>query len=177
MDGPPAGENRATLSLLGSCKKNEILLMKFDVVLVPVDFSAVSNAVYSAAAELASGLGAKVVVLNVTEPEVDYVGMAPPQAFSNADEVITRGAEAALRVAQEFFEEKSVRVETLHLMGPIVPTILAEAGRQNAGMIVIGSHGHGAIYTILVGSVAEGVIRHANIPVLVVPDVRSGQKD
>ena len=45
--------------------------MKFDVVLVPVDFSAVSNTVYSAAAELASRLGAKVVVLNVTEPEVD----------------------------------------------------------------------------------------------------------
>jgi nucleotide-binding universal stress UspA family protein len=151
--------------------------MKFDVVLVPVDFSAVSNTVYSAAAELALRLGAKVVVLNVTEPEVDYVGMAPPQAFSSADEIITKGAEAALRVAKEFFEEKSVQVETLHLIGPIVPAILAEAGRQNAGMIVLGSHGHGAIYTILVGSVAEGVIRHAKIPVLVVPYVRNGKKE
>ena len=82
-----------------------------------------------------------------------------------------------MRVAKEFFEEKSVQVETLHLIGPIVPAILAEAGRQNAGMIVLGSHGHGAIYTILVGSVAEGVIRHAKIPVLVVPYVRNGKKE
>jgi nucleotide-binding universal stress UspA family protein len=36
---------------------------------------------------------------------------------------------------------------------------------------VVGSHGHGSLYNLLVGSVAEGVIRHAGVPVVVVPGV------
>jgi hypothetical protein len=42
-------------------------------------------------------------------------------------------------------------------------------------MVVLGSHGHGAFYNLIVGSVAEGVIRHSKVPVLVVP-VRAGKK-
>jgi nucleotide-binding universal stress UspA family protein len=146
--------------------------MKFEGLLVAVDFSEVSHSVYEVAAELAAHLGARVRVLNVTEPEVDYVGMAPPQAMTTADEIITRGALAALKAAQEIFEQRGIRVETSHRMGPVVSVILAEREQSGAGLIVLGSHGHGAVYSLIVGSVAQGVIRHAPVPVVVVPDLR-----
>ena len=147
--------------------------MKLETFLVPVDFSAVTNAVYETAAELALRTGAHVVVLKVTEPELDYVGMAPPQPYATAADLVTQSAEASLRVAQEFFAQHSVQVETMHRVGPVVSVILAEAEKRAADLIVLGSHGHGAIYNLLLGSVAEGVIRSSKIPVVVVPDLRA----
>ena len=59
--------------------------------------------------------------------------------------------------------------DELHIQGPIVEKILHEAGEQQADMIVIGSHGHGALYDLLVGTVTQGVIKSATCPVVVVP--------
>ena len=53
--------------------------------------------------------------------------------------------------------------------GPTIETIIEEAGRLKVDMIVVGSHGHGAMYQLLVGSVSEGVLHRATCPVLVVP--------
>ncbi|MCX8512317.1 MAG: universal stress protein, partial [Chthoniobacteraceae bacterium] len=49
----------------------------FETILVAVDFSEVSKQVYEVAANLAQRLRAKVVVLNVSEPQLDYVGLLP----------------------------------------------------------------------------------------------------
>ncbi|MEW5940915.1 MAG: universal stress protein [Chloroflexota bacterium] len=57
----------------------------------------------------------------------------------------------------------------LVVQGATVETILNEASKLEADMIVVGSHGHGALYQLLVGSVCEGVLRKAACPVLVVP--------
>ena len=51
----------------------------------------------------------------------------------------------------------------------MVESILKEADKVNAEMIITGSHGHGAVYDILVGSVSAGIIKYSKIPVLVVP--------
>ena len=48
-------------------------------------------------------------------------------------------------------------------------TILAEATKLDADMIVIGTHGHGAMYRLLVGSVSEGVLHKSKCPILVIP--------
>jgi nucleotide-binding universal stress UspA family protein len=60
-------------------------------------------------------------------------------------------------------------VTALHIQGPIVEKILSEVKEQQADLIVMGSHGHGAIYDLLVGSVTHGVIKEAHCPVDVVP--------
>lgn len=143
--------------------------MKVELILVAVDFSPVSNAVYAVAREIAAHLGARILVLNVTEPEVDYVGMAPPQAYILGEESVRKAAEARLAAAREPFVEAGVSVEVLHRWGPPVTTILEEVDRTGAGLVILGSHGHGAIFNLLVGSVAEGVLRHSRVPVLLVP--------
>jgi nucleotide-binding universal stress UspA family protein len=143
--------------------------MGLEVMVVAVDFSEVAARVYEAAADLADRLRARVVVVNITEPQVDLVGMAPPQAYTSAEGEVKKLAEAKLNVARGLFEARSIQVETVHEWGPVVHCILDKVAKYGAGLVVIGSHGHGALYNLLVGSVAEGVIRHSPVPVVVVP--------
>jgi len=149
--------------------------MNTKLVLTAVDFSPVSDEVCRVAADLAANIGARAVVLHVSEPEVDYVGVAPPELFPLNQETAVKVIEGRLRAAREIFEARSVSAEVLHLWGPIVGTIISELERNQADMVVLGSHGHGAFYNLIVGSVAEGVIRHSKVPVLVVP-VHAGEK-
>jgi len=57
----------------------------------------------------------------------------------------------------------------LLLQGATIATVLTEADRLEANLLVIGSHGHGAVYDLLVGSVSEGLVRRSKRPMLVVP--------
>ena len=54
----------------------------------------------------------------------------------------------------------------------VAKLILEEAERLEAEVIIMGSHGHGALYDLIVGSVTEGVLRKAKCPVLVLPSKR-----
>jgi nucleotide-binding universal stress UspA family protein len=47
--------------------------------------------------------------------------------------------------------------------------VLSEARRLEVELIVVGSHGHGLLFDALLGSVSAAVLRHAEVPVLVVP--------
>ena len=53
-----------------------------------------------------------------------------------------------------------------------VDLILQTCKEESADLIVVGSHGHGAVYNLLVGSVTAGVLKSAKCPVLVVPSPR-----
>jgi nucleotide-binding universal stress UspA family protein len=57
----------------------------------------------------------------------------------------------------------------LLVQGPTVETILEEATRLNADLIILGSHGRGAAIQLLVGSVSGGVLQKSKCPVLIVP--------
>jgi nucleotide-binding universal stress UspA family protein len=65
--------------------------------------------------------------------------------------------------------QDGIEVQAMHIQGPSVEKILHEAGEQQAAWIVMGSHGHGALYELLVGSVTHGVMKGARCPVVVVP--------
>jgi nucleotide-binding universal stress UspA family protein len=147
--------------------------MKLDVLLVAVDFSVVSESVYEVAADLAARLSSRVVILNVSEPQIDYAGMASPQAYLGADDEVQKIVEARLNVAREKFEARGLPAVVEHQWGQVVTSILERIEKWDAGLVLVGSHGHGAMYNLLVGSVAEGVIRHSPVPVLVVPDLKA----
>ncbi len=64
---------------------------------------------------------------------------------------------------------KRCPVQTAQLTGQPVGAILARAAATKAAFIVMGSHGHGAVFDLLVGSTTHGILRKARCPVLVVP--------
>jgi len=83
-------------------------------------------------------------------------------------------------VLREYFGAEGLRgdgvdVTALMLQGATVATLLAQAERLEADLVVLGSHGHRPIYDLLIGSVAEGVVRAGKLPVLLVPAQRATQ--
>jgi nucleotide-binding universal stress UspA family protein len=67
-------------------------------------------------------------------------------------------------------------VETQLVNGPPVLEILDAARKLDATYIVIGSHGHNAIYDLLVGTTTHGVLRKVSCPVVVVPPPQRAKK-
>ncbi len=60
-------------------------------------------------------------------------------------------------------------VETAVLQGQPLHTILEYTNEVDADLLVLGSHGHGFLGSLLLGSVAEGCVRKATIPALIIP--------
>jgi nucleotide-binding universal stress UspA family protein len=144
--------------------------MNLQTILVPLDFSDVSSRVVEYAVSMAKSFGGRVILLHVAEPEPDFVGFdAGPQVVRAVTALDIRTEHRQLEEYKHRLAESGVEVTAMHIQGPLTDKVLQQAEEQNADLIVMGSHGHGALYHLLVGSVTAGVVRGAKCPVLVVP--------
>jgi nucleotide-binding universal stress UspA family protein len=139
-------------------------------VLVPVDFSPSSRAALEYAAFVADAFGATVVVLHVWEPP-GYVGPDTlallPVAAAQPGWEETRGE--VLREVEAFLGPAGARPRRLEVRveaGEPSDVILAAAAKGGADLVVIGTHGRTGLTRLLLGSVAEAVLRRAPCPVL-----------
>jgi nucleotide-binding universal stress UspA family protein len=139
-------------------------------ILVPIDFSDVTPRVVETARSMARAFAARLVLLHVSEPEPDFIGFEPgPMAVRTAVARDFKKEHQKLEELRVSAATDGVEVLALHIQGPMVEKILDEATKHGADGIVMGSHGHGALFEFLVGSVTSGVLRAAKCPVLVVP--------
>jgi nucleotide-binding universal stress UspA family protein len=143
-------------------------------ILVAVDLSPGSEKVVDTAGRLAKLMAAKVYVVHIAEPEPDFVGYdaGPEVVRTQVAEELHREHREVQALARHL-REQDIDATALLIRGPTVDTALKEAASLEAGLIVVGSHGHGAVYDVLVGSYSAGIIRRSELPVLVVP-VREG---
>jgi nucleotide-binding universal stress UspA family protein len=147
-------------------------------ILVPVDFSECSRAALEAAALLAQRLGASIDVLHVWETP-HYVG--PEFLIREPGETGHPLQEAALTQAEtemdEFLsqfrqrEEFRVRLES----GKPYETIIKLAGDGHFDAIVMGTHGRSGLRHLVLGSVAEKVVRTAPCPVMTIREPVHGE--
>lgn len=146
-------------------------IVPVEELLVAVDFSAGTEQVLAVAARLAGPAGATIHLLHVAAPEPSFVGYdrpgGPEDRDRRADEL--RDEHEALQVMAGAVGETGITVKPLLVKGATIEVILAEADRLGADLIVVGSHGHGAVHRFLVGSTPDSLIRQSDIPVLVVP--------
>lgn len=140
-------------------------------ILVPVDLSVATPRVCAAACDLARLIGAQIVLLHVVPPPPimmnDYYAFDTGH-LAQAMVAVEKSATLKLRSLARRFA-KRCPVQTVQITGQPVGTIVARARATKAAYIVLGSHGHGAMFDLLVGSTASGVLRKARCPVLVVP--------
>jgi nucleotide-binding universal stress UspA family protein len=140
-------------------------------ILVPVDFSNVSVKVVETASSLADAFDSRVILVHVTEPEPEFVGYDPGPLSVRVIVAADIGAERRrLDALKEKFGARDVLA--LHVQGSTPDEIIELARDHSADLIVIGSHGHGALYHLFVGSVTTAILKDAPCPVLVVPSER-----
>ena len=139
-------------------------------ILVAVDLSPASTKVVEAARGVAELTGASVYILHVAEPEPDFVGYnAGPEVVRTQVAEELRREHRAVQAFADGLRNGGLDATALLVRGPTVETTLKEADNHKAGLIVVGTHGHGAVYDVLVGSYSAGIIRRSKMPVLVVP--------
>ncbi len=144
-------------------------------ILAPVDFSGATKAVAFEATMLAKALGARIVLLSVIQPPAPIAEYAV--LLENIAEITAAGEKAAaknLARLQSDLERDGVVVETLQFVGAPIPHIVEQAAKLKADFIVMGSHGHTALYDLLVGSTTHGVLMRATCPVVILPAEKKG---
>lgn len=146
-------------------------------ILAPVDFSGVTDAVVNEAAALARALHARVVLFAAVQPPVVLAEYAP--ILENIAEINAAGEKHALRQLtklEEKLQAELIPFESAHALGSPIALIVDHAEKCDADYIVMGSHGHTALYDLLVGSTTHGVLMRAKCPVVIVPAVKDATR-
>jgi nucleotide-binding universal stress UspA family protein len=138
--------------------------------LVPLDESAVSETVLPRAAALAEPFGAELVLLRVVEPLILRARIVTSPAVEVDEEDLQRQADRAekyLGTLVDRLTSGGVRAVTrLAAHDQAARGILQAAGDVNADVIAMATHGYGGLRRVMLGSVADKVLRGAEIPLL-----------
>ena len=160
-------------------------------ILVPIDFSDATPRVINLAQQLAKALDAEIHLVHVKEltaaaapgalgyglagmPELAPMSGVPIPVFDPMPQTVpvAEDEQSKLTHWQDKIAQSGVKVTLHEPTGAVVEEILNEADVVNADLIVVGTHGHGAMYNLLVGGVTKGVLKRSTRPVLLVPGPR-----
>ncbi len=134
-------------------------------ILHPTDFSPSSEYAFRVACTLAREQNARLIVLHVAPPLIVFGEMVPPV---HPDDYRGKMKEALERLRATTPSSREVTIESRLEMGEPAPEIVTVAKEVGAGLIVMGSHGRTGLMRLLLGSVAEHVLRRASCPVLTI---------
>jgi nucleotide-binding universal stress UspA family protein len=142
-------------------------------IVVAVDFSNATPGVVGMATRLAKSFGASLRLFHVIEPEPSYTAYGfTPDEFPAMNAFQEEAKRRATRKLDELLTTVRADVPdaTSQLAeGSPLHALLDHVKDSGADFIIVGSHGHGVIASLLLGSVAEGMVRKATVPTLVVP--------
>ena len=139
-------------------------------ILVPVDLSDTTEPTVKAAMDMVHAADDKLYLVHIAAVRRMFAGSEVDLGMSRYDAARElRQDHCQLQTLQKRMTGEGIDAIALLLNGDPVRKILEQAHRLHADLIVIGSHGHGALYHLLLGSTSEGVLRKSPCPVLVVP--------
>lgn len=144
--------------------------MKVNTILVPTDFSADADNALATATELARVFDAKIVLLHAYHVDVPVFstmagGYALPQGFYDD---VRKYATSQIDEVVEKLAADGIEATGIVICEPAALAIVAHAESLPADLIVMGTRGHTGLKHVLLGSVAERVVRLAACPVLTV---------
>ncbi len=139
--------------------------------LVVTDLKESADAFLDEARRWAARFAEWVWIVHVEDPDPAFVGYgAGPQEVRDSVAREIRGHHRRLEEEAERWRSIGLDTVALTLQGPIVETILREAAAIEADAIVMGSPTHGRWHDLLLGNVADSLIRKARCPVLLIPE-------
>ncbi len=140
--------------------------MNANKILYPTDFSTAGHTALEMATSLARDRGATLVIMHVEEPPMAYGGGELYYGIDEPDK------EELKRMLSEVVPtDSAVAYEHRLMIGSPAQAILEMAERENADLIVMATHGRTGLFRMLMGSIAEEVVRKAQCPVLTVKGV------
>ncbi len=133
-------------------------------ILVPIDGSQNSLEALKCAIDMADKYGSQIILVNAQKPATFErsipVDENPDILKEHAKEVIDKG--------MEVLKDSSVNVKTEAVVGDPAEQILYLVDREDADLIVMGSHGASGMRRFLIGSVSNKVLQHSPKPVMII---------
>ena len=139
-------------------------------ILIAVDLSESSNLVIKKGMELATKMEASVILSSVVPMYVDYLQSQMSMVPTPWDEIYTAQKEAAIKeltLVQNKYPQLSI--EIFVEVGNAKDVVIEKAIMDKVDYIVVGTHGRTGFSHVVMGSTAEFIVRHAIMPVMVVP--------
>ncbi len=139
-------------------------------ILVPIDGSATSERALDEAIKFAQQQNAQVEVLHVLE-DISYFDNEDYLNYAELIQTMRGIGEQILAQAQKKLQQAGVvaEIKLLETQGARIASIIATEAKNNlADLIIIGTHGRSGFSRMLMGSIAEGVVRTAHIPILLI---------
>jgi nucleotide-binding universal stress UspA family protein len=134
-------------------------------VLVPLDGSPLAEAIVPFILDIAGPLDLEVVLVRVVQP-------VPPEVVEGSRHVVLEDVPARMADASDYLthvsarlDSRGIRVRTLTRRGDPASEIVEAAREAGADLIAMTTHGRSGFGRLLFGSVAEAVLRHAEVPV------------
>lgn len=118
--------------------------------------------------KLARQLNAGVWLVHVAQPHSDVIEITPENSENWRNVAVHPSHEPLLGIADQM-QALGIDARPVIVQGPVVESLLEIARDIAASMILVNSHGHGPLYDMVIGSVAEGVTGGGFCPVLWVP--------
>lgn len=150
------------------------MIPKIKKILYATDLSSSARHAFGYALRLAISNEAKISIINVCEklPNQANIKMRSND-FGTAKEKLTELIKAKL---QKYFENEQCNgcqftkyIENIYVTSGVpVETIITQAKKGQYDLIVMGTHGHGFLYSAVIGSTAQKMVQQSDIPVLVV---------
>ena len=139
-------------------------------ILVPIDFSDTSDKIIAVAVEQALAFNATIHLVHVQVPFVNAAihNMESSLAYEGASPEIRKYDQEHLDEVAEKIKSRGISTETTLVDGNPSEEILSYCEANNCDILIIGSHGHGALSHIILGSVSEKVLHKSPCPVMVV---------
>jgi nucleotide-binding universal stress UspA family protein len=147
--------------------------MEFKHILVPTDFGDAANRALDFALSLATKFESTVTLLHAFT--VPAVGYGYPEGLLWPIDEMAKAAKTELEGVLAKAKERYAKVDGVLVSGEPWQQILETAKRCGADLIVMGTHGRRGFSRVLLGSVAEKVVRLSPVPVLTVSSVEAQQ--
>lgn len=140
----------------------------FKKILVPTDASEYSRRALKMALELARSVQAEVVLLHVSYTPQAYWGYTISYGITVTQEQLDQNGELALDATLTGIDSEQVVIHKRVESGHPVTIIVDQIKKENIDLVIMGSHGYGAIAGSVLGSVSQRVLQRASCPVLII---------
>ena len=157
-------------------------MLTWNKIIYPTDFSSAAEAAFDTAQRLARDSESLLLIVHVVEPVVAATPgtVAPPVTLGGTD--LSDTQQHAIDEAREELQkvvpnDPAIRFEHRLIEGLASDGILNLVDEEQADLIIMGTHGRTGLKRLLMGSVAEKIVRHASCPVLTLREHEGKQKE
>jgi len=140
----------------------------YNKILVPLDGSPLAEAVLPHAQALATSQEAEIVLLRVSANPAAEFSFSDPSLAATLIDSLEAESLIYLQLIRSRLQRAGLRTSFLIRQGAIAETILSVAGEIKADVVAMSTHGRSGVRRWLLGSIANRVVNHSPIPVLLI---------